>query len=107
MAVLSTIRTFTNENKRFVKTSPESLLQYALLMYGELREKVRNATTPNEAMWYSDLAALLLELGCRYDDSLPIVKSNPAKVKYSNCDCDGCMTGDSCLIRRNRNHSER
>ena len=78
MAVLSSLRTFINPNKRFMKTSDESLLQYTLLMYGELRDKSLKAATSEESMWYSDLAALLLELGCRYDENKPRQPGEPS-----------------------------
>lgn len=76
---LSAIRTFTNPNRRFVETSPDSLINYVLLMYGEIREKALTEPDKNMAAWYSDVAALVLELGTRYESLKPKAEGEPSK----------------------------
>lgn len=80
MAVLSSLRLFDNPNQRFRDTSAESLIQYVMMMYGELRGKANQAATEDERQWYSDMAAIFLEIGCRYDELRPkAVPSNASE----------------------------
>lgn len=54
-------------SQRFFKTSDNSLMQYLLLLYTELKDKAEAAEDPNEALWAADAACLILEISIRYD----------------------------------------